>query len=174
MKKKILYLSILSIIFFVFFVFFKGLNKTNIYVPDKALNKKIINFSSKDLFSNDNIIFKELLDDNKFTILNIWASWCVPCRSEHKYLIKLSKKKYLKLIGLNYKDKDTSAKEFIANLGNPYSIILVDSDGTKSIELGAYGVPETFIINNNKNIVKKYIGPIDQEKFNEIIKITKQ
>ena len=75
---------------------------------------------------------------------------------------------------LNYKDKESSAKKFINDYGNPYNAILVDNDGTNSIELGAYGVPETFIINNkNKHIIKKYIGPLNKISFNEIKQIIK-
>ena len=175
MEKKIKYLLILFLSIFVFFIFFKGLNKPSVYIPDKILNKEIINFTGKDLFSDNKINFKDLLIDKKYTVLNIWASWCMPCRSEHKYLINLSSNSNLKLIGLNYKDQSVKAKKFILEFGNPYSYIIVDQDGTKSIDLGAYGVPETFIINNErKKIIKKYIGPLDQIKFNEIIKITQK
>ena len=174
MKKNLLYFFIFGLILFVFSVFFKSLNKSNIYVPNEVLNNNIINFTTKDFFSNNEIIFQELLNKKKFTILNIWASWCSPCRSEHQYLIKLNKNQNLNLIGLNYKDKKNNAKKFINDFGNPYSEILLDIDGTKSIEFGAYGIPETFIINNeSKKIVKKYIGPIDQDRYNEILKITK-
>ena len=171
-KKNFFYLFIIFFLIFIFIVFFRGLNKENVYVPSEIFNSEIINFSSKELFTNEEIIFKELLSENKFTILNIWASWCLPCRSEHKYLMQLSNNKDLNIIGLNYKDKIQNAKNFIDDFGNPYSVVLVDSDGTKSIELGAYGVPETYIINNEKKkFLKKYIGPIDQYKFNEIKKI---
>ena len=79
----------------------------------------------------------------------------------------------LKLIGLNYKDDLKNAKNFIDELGNPYSKILVDKDGTLSIEWGAYGVPETFLINKDKKIIKKYFGPLDEKSLKEIKKIIK-
>ena len=72
------------------------------------------------------------------------------------------------IVGLNYKDKSINAKKFLNELGNPYSTILLDTDGTISIELGAYGVPETFLINNEKKIIKKIIGPINEQLINEI------
>ena len=98
----------------------------------------------------------------------------MPCREEHKYIVKISNELDVNLIGLNYKDKESSAKKFINDYGNPYNAILVDNDGTNSIELGAYGVPETFIINNkNKKIIKKYIGPLNKISFNEIKQIIK-
>ena len=81
--------------------------------------------------------------------------------------MKLSKKKNLEIIGLNYKDKNKNAKIFLKNLNNPYKVILLDEDGTISIEWGAYGVPETFLI-FDKKIIKKIIGPINSELFLEI------
>ena len=87
--------------------------------------------------------------------------------------MQLSGKKNLNLIGLNYKDKETNAKKFILDFGNPFSNILIDIDGTTSIELGAFGVPETFIINNEKIILKKFIGPLNNESINEIQSILK-
>ena len=90
MKRNLIYLIILIIIFFVFYVFFKGLNKVNIYTPNEITNKKIVNFSSKELYTQKNVSFSDILLDNKFTIVNIWSSWCLPCRKEHSYLISHS------------------------------------------------------------------------------------
>ena len=82
--------------------------------------------------------------------------------------MELSKSSSVKLIGLNYKDNQINAKNFINEFGNPYSQILIDNDGTLSVEFGAYGVPETFIIDKNKNIIRKFVGPIDQAILEEI------
>ena len=112
------------------------------------------------------------MQKKKFTILNIWASWCAPCRSEHKHLITLSSNNNSKIVGLNYKDKIENAKSFISELGNPYDHILLDKKGFISIDIGAYGVPETYIIENTNNkIIKKYLGPIDEFILEEIINI---
>ena len=86
--------------------------------------------------------------------------------------MNLSENKNIKIIGLNYKDKFINAKNFINELGNPYSVSLEDKDGVISIDWGAYGVPESFLIHNNK-VIKKYIGPINKEKFEEIKEIIK-
>ena len=82
--------------------------------------------------------------------------------------MRLSKSQSIKLVGLNYKDNSENAKEFIKNFGNPYSQILIDNDGTLSVEFGAYGVPETFLIDKNKKIIDKFIGPINQEILKKI------
>jgi len=87
--------------------------------------------------------------------------------------MQLSKNKSVKLIGLNYRDNLKNAKKFINTLGNPYSQILIDSDGTLSIEFGAYGVPETFLIDKNKKIIEKFVGPINQEILKKIETIIK-
>ena len=85
----------------------------------------------------------------------------------------LSKNQSVKLIGLNYKDSLDNAKKFINEFGNPYSQIIIDSDGTLSVEFGAYGVPETFIIDKNKKIIRKFIGPINKKIVEEIKLIIK-
>ena len=169
MKKNLIFLSILLTTLFTFFIFLKGLDKKNIYIPKEIEGKKQVNFISKDFYTGQEIIFYNILKEKKFTILNIWSSWCLPCRKEHEFLVELSKKKNTNLIGLNYKDNKMNAKKFLENYGNPYSKILSDIDGTISIELGAYGVPETFIIDNkNKKVIRKYIGPLNQERLNDI------
>ena len=156
----------------VFIIFYKGLQKSNIYTPDTNIEKNIPVFETKLFESEDTINSENFFLDNKFYLLNIWASWCVPCRNEHSFLISLSKKKDIEIIGLNYKDNTKNAKNFIRELGNPYSTILLDLDGTISIEWGAYGVPETFLI-YDKKIIKKVIGPIDSDSFAEIEKMIK-
>ena len=171
MKKKTFY-SILTLLFiFIFILLFKSLFNVNVYKPSEIKNKELVEFSGKDLFLNKNINIKKLLIKKNFTIINIWASWCTPCKSEHKKLMELSNLDNLTLVGLNYKDKPISAKKFINDMGNPYSKILTDPDGTISIQLGAYGIPETFLINKNSKILKKYIGELIIEKILEIKKI---
>ena len=102
--------------------------------------------------------------------MNIWASWCIPCREEHKFLMKLKKDERIELIGFNYKDNFKNASSFLKDLGNPYNIIVSDKDGTASIEWGAYGVPESFLVHQNK-IIKRFIGPIKNKDLLEIEKI---
>ena len=171
MKKKLVYLFLLSIFLFIFIVFFLGLNKENLYTPKEVKNKNLVIFDSNELYSNKEFNSKEIIDNNKFTLINIWSSWCVPCRSEHSILMSLSKNSDLYIIGLNYKDKKNNSIKFLEELGNPFSKILIDPDGTISISLGAYGVPETFLVNNKSEIIKKYIGPLTNENISEIKKI---
>ena len=171
MKKKISYIILSSVFIFIFIVFFKSMYKNNIYKPLEIKNKKLAEFSSKDLYFNKEININELVSNKNFTIINIWASWCIPCKLEHQNLMKLSKIEDLTIVGLNYKDKTKNAKKFINDLGNPFYEILTDPDGTISIQLGAYGVPETFLINRESEILKKYIGQLTFEQILEIKKI---
>ena len=172
MNKNIKFIIIILFTLFVFFVFYKGLEKPNNYLPEKNLNKVDISLVFKNLNDQKEILLGELINNDSFSIINIWASWCLPCRDEHAHLLKLKNLSEIDIIGINYKDKKSNAKEFLSNLGNPYHQVLIDQDGTKSIELGAIGVPETYLI-NNKMIVKKYIGPLDDMKLKEIIEIIK-
>jgi cytochrome c biogenesis protein CcmG/thiol:disulfide interchange protein DsbE len=173
MKSKFTLFIIIIFLSFCFVIFYKGLNNPNTYTPKVNEKKNIPTFKAKD-FNSDNYIHSDkIFEENTFYILNIWASWCAPCRAEHPLLMQLSKNQSIKLIGLNYKDNLNNAKNFISEFGNPYSIILVDKDGTLAIEFGAYGVPETFLINKNKDIVKKFVGPINQKIVNEIKLIIK-
>ncbi|MFL2887127.1 MAG: redoxin family protein [Candidatus Pelagibacter sp.] len=170
MIKNIKFIIIILFSLFIFFIFFKGLEKPNNYLPKKNLNKIETNLVFKNLYDQKEILLGELINNNSFSIINIWASWCLPCRDEHAYLLKLKNTNEVNIIGINYKDKKSNAIEFLLDLGNPYSEVLTDSDGTKSIELGAIGVPETYLI-KNKVIVKKYIGPLDDMVFEKIIEI---
>tara|TARA_B110000881_G_C18383810_1_gene417488 strand:- start:103 stop:624 length:522 start_codon:yes stop_codon:yes gene_type:complete len=173
MKNKLKLFIIVIFFSFCFIVFYKGLNNSNIYTPKINGKKNIPIFKAKDFKSNNYINSEKIFEENSFYIVNIWASWCVPCIKEHSMLIQLSKKKSVSLIGLNYKDNLENAKKFINKLGNPYSQILIDNDGTIAVEFGAYGVPETFLINKNKVIIKKFVGPINQKIVEEIKLIIK-
>ena len=172
MKNKLIPYSIILIFLIIFAVFYKSLKDTNIYTPEVKINNDIPVFSAELLLSNSNLSSTEIFKLNEFYLLNIWASWCAPCRDEHPMLMSLSKNNKLNIIGMNYKDNKKKAKSFLDELGNPYEKIIVDRNGINSIEWGAFGVPETFIIYNNK-IIKKYIGPLNQELLMEIQKIIK-
>ena len=166
MRNKTFYFLLIVFFIFVFVIFYRGLNNSNLYTP-KIDEKNIPEFSSKTFFKKRYVNSKDIFNKNKFYILNIWASWCVPCRDEHPLLIKLGKSEKIEIIGLNYKDDFNNAEKFINEFGNPYSIILLDRNGTKAIEWGAIGIPETFLIYQNK-IIKRYIGPLNPKTVEEI------
>ena len=167
MKNKILPLILIIIFLFIFVIFYYGLRNSNIYIPQANIEKDIPSFEVK-LFNSDNKIKSEkIFKDDKYYLLNIWASWCIPCRNEHSFLMNLRNQKNIDIIGLNYKDNNLNAKKFLKELGNPYKTILLDTDGLISIEWGAYGVPETFLI-YKKKIIKKIIGPLNENLLFDI------
>ena len=167
MKNKLLPLSITFIFIIIFIVFYKGLKDTNIYTPESKINNEIPSLVV-DLFDTDKTVnTNEIFQSDKFYLLNIWSSWCVPCREEHSILMELKNNHKLKVIGMNYKDTKNNAKNFLNELGNPYEKIIFDTKGTHAIEWGAYGVPESFLIYNNE-IIWKYIGPLNKMSVEEI------
>ena len=168
MKNRIFFFLVAVLIIFIFIVFYRGLNKSSFYEP-KSKIKNIPEFSAITFFQKQEVNSKNIFDKDKFYLVNIWASWCIPCRDEHSFLLNLSKNDKMEIIGLNYKDSLKNAEKFLDELGNPYKKILIDKDGTKAIEWGAFGVPETFLVFENK-IIKRFIGPLNIKSVKEIKK----
>ena len=167
MKNKLLLFLISLVFIIIFIIFYKGLQNTNIYTPETKISYEVPLVSVKLFNSNKIVNTKEIFNSDNYYLLNIWSSWCVPCRQEHSILMELTKNDNLNVIGINYKDTKKNAKNFLNELGNPYDEIIFDDKGTNAIEWGAYGVPETFLINKNK-IIKKYIGPLTDNFIEEI------
>ena len=162
---------IISIFFiFILVVFYLSLNRTSNYDTENLIGKKLDpikleSFENNNFFTNDN------LKKNNYTLINFWASWCAPCRIEHPFLMELSKANNLKILGVNFKDKKNNALNFLNNLGNPYYYLAKDELGKKSVSFGIYGVPESILVNKELVVLKKFVGPLNLEDFNEIIKI---
>jgi len=173
MNIRISFIVSFIIFIIIFYIFLKGLDSSNVYVPKKSSNNQIPIFNAKIFDSKNKITSSQIFKEENYYLMNIWASWCVPCRNEHPFLLNLKKERKLNIIGLNYKDKTKSAKNFLNELNNPYTMIIEDEDGTIAIEWGAYGVPESFLIYDGK-IIKKIIGPINEDNFSEIKKIVNE
>jgi cytochrome c biogenesis protein CcmG, thiol:disulfide interchange protein DsbE len=107
----------------------------------------------------------------KVSVVNVWASWCVPCHDEAPLLIALSRDKRLQVIGINYKDAPDNARRFLGRYGNPYGIVGVDGNGRAAIEWGVYGVPETFIVGRQGTIVYKMVGPVTRENIGSVLMV---
>jgi cytochrome c biogenesis protein CcmG/thiol:disulfide interchange protein DsbE len=106
----------------------------------------------------------------KVSVVNVWASWCVPCHDEAPLLTELGKDKRLQLVGINYKDAPDNARRFLGRYGNPFSIVGVDGNGRASIEWGVYGVPETFVVGRDGTIVYKLVGPVTPQNVDRVLK----
>ncbi|WP_441244145.1 DsbE family thiol:disulfide interchange protein [Tardiphaga sp. 768_D3_N2_1] len=107
----------------------------------------------------------------KVSLVNVWASWCVPCHEEAPLLTELGKDKRLQLVGINYKDAPDNARRFLGRYGNPFGIVGVDGNGRAAIEWGVYGVPETFIVGRDGRIAYKMVGGITQENYERVLKV---
>ena len=106
----------------------------------------------------------------KVSVVNVWASWCVPCHDEARLLVDLGRDKRFQIVGINYKDGADNARRFLGRYGNPYDVVGVDGNGRAGIEWGVYGVPETFIVGRNGTIVYKLVGPITPENINTVLR----
>jgi cytochrome c biogenesis protein CcmG, thiol:disulfide interchange protein DsbE len=168
--QKIIKLIILVISVFIIGIFFISLKKDTNYDTEFLIGKSLpkINF---EYFNKKKYYTNEDLKKNDYTLINFWASWCAPCRQEHGLLIELSKKKNLKLLGVNFKDKKKQANSFLIDLGNPYHFLAKDNYGKQSVLLGIYGIPESILINRDLIILKKFVGPLSLEDFNMIVDI---
>ncbi|WP_398466923.1 DsbE family thiol:disulfide interchange protein [Tardiphaga sp.] len=105
----------------------------------------------------------------KVSVVNVWASWCVPCHDEAPILTELGKDTRLQLVGINYKDNADNARRFLGRYGNPFGIVGVDGNGRGSIEWGVYGVPETFVVGRDGKIAYKLVGGINQDNLGKVL-----
>jgi cytochrome c biogenesis protein CcmG/thiol:disulfide interchange protein DsbE len=106
----------------------------------------------------------------KVSVVNVWASWCVPCHDEAPLLTALAKDKRLQIVGINYKDSPDNARRFLGRYGNPFGMVGVDSNGRGSIEWGVYGVPETFVVGREGTILYKMVGPVTPANIDTVLK----
>jgi len=137
-------------------------------IPSPLINKPAPVFSVPTLFDAKQTIGTEQLKGQVW-LLNVWASWCVACRQEHPLLNDLAGKNTLPIIGLNYKDQRDDAKNWLGELGNPYTIIAHDLNGDVGIDFGVYGVPESFLIDKKGKIRYKQIGPLSTESIQQTL-----
>ncbi|MAJ24254.1 MAG: DsbE family thiol:disulfide interchange protein [Rickettsiales bacterium] len=164
------YLKTLPIVLFFILSFFLYWKITHIK-ESKELSSALLN---KDLpilpleFFEGNISLNDIYKKEPF-IINYFASWCAPCRVEHKVLDKFSRDNII--IGIAYKDSKKNVKSFLEELGNPYKAVLLDEKGRAAIELGLYGVPETYFVDASGKIKYKQVGPLTIEKFENIINL---
>ena len=168
--KNTIKILILLVFLFVIGVFYIGLSREKNYDTSSLTNRetpefKIISFDETNFYTRDDI------KKNDFTLINFWASWCAPCKIEHPILMKLSQRKNLIILGINFKDKESQAKVFLNELGDPYDLLAKDKNGKQSVRFGVYGIPESILINKDLMIIQKFVGPLSFEDYNNIIKI---
>jgi len=168
--QKIIKIIILLIFLFLIGIFYISLTRDTNYNTSSLINKetpefKIISFDGSNVYTRDD------LKKNNYTLINFWASWCAPCKIEHPLLMKLSQKKNLTLLGINFKDKESQAKTFLSGLGNPYDLLAKDKNSKHSVKFGIYGIPESILINKELTIIQKFVGPLSVDDYSNILKI---
>jgi cytochrome c biogenesis protein CcmG/thiol:disulfide interchange protein DsbE len=145
-----------------------GLSLNPRHIPSPLIGKPLSDYSLPTVH-DENIKFgkKDML--GRVYLLNVWASWCVACRQEHPLLMEMKRQQLLPIIGVDNKDKRADATAFLNQMGNPYEVSVADANGRLSIDLGVYGVPESYIIDKKGMIRYKHIGPINERALNETI-----
>lgn len=152
-------------------LFYRGLSGNPSEVPSVLLNKPVPAFSLPPVeglglpgLSSDD------LKKGEVTLVNVWASWCPPCREEHPFLMELAARGDLRVVGINYKDDPENARRFLVTLGIPFTAVGSDPKGRAAVDWGVYGVPENFLVDGTGTIRQKWIGPLTREALtNQII-----
>jgi len=158
------------IIFFVLMGFLaQSLYESETELPSPLIGKPIPEFKLRNLITEEFVTNDQIIGN--ISLINVWATWCVGCEIEHKFLVELSQDRNVNLpiIGLNWKDDDQLAKLWLKQLGDPYMLVLKDPEGKTAIDFGVYGAPETFLIDSNGIIHFKHIGPLDREIYEQDI-----
>lgn len=155
-------------------VFYIGLSKDPKLLPSALIGEPAPQFELPALLVDDDEVSSASIE-GKVVLINFFASWCGPCRIEHPLLMSIADAGEVPLYGINYKDAEVDAKRWLANFGDPFSEIGVDLDGRTGIDWGVYGLPETFLLNRQGQIVYKHVGPLSPEVFTtEIIPIVRE
>ena len=166
MKKKILIFPFIAFLFvLIVFFYLLVIERDPSELPSVLIDKKVPIFETESLLNKKKFISKKEFS-TETTLVNFFATWCGPCRDEHVYLKRLSNEKGLKIIGVNYKDDPNKTVEWLKELGNPYSDVIVDSKGLIGIDWGVYGIPETFIVDSTGIIKYRLVGSITKKNYN--------
>jgi cytochrome c biogenesis protein CcmG/thiol:disulfide interchange protein DsbE len=145
-------------------LFWKGLSGEPSKIPSALINKPVPEFTLAAVPGLDVPgLASADLKTGKVTVVNVWASWCAPCRIEHPLLTELAKRPDIALAGINYKDEPENAVRFLTTLGQPFAAVGMDRDGRAAVNWGVYGVPETFVVDGEGRIRYKHIGPLTPE-----------
>ena len=168
MKKQLLKFPFI-IFFLILLVFFYLLiiERNPSELPSALIDKSVPKFKTNSLLENEKFISPKKFE-NQIVLVNFFASWCKPCRDEHIYIERFANEKKIKIFGINYKDNPEKAILWLKKLGNPYSDIAIDKDGTIAIDWGVYGIPETFLVNSKGIIKYRHVGPVTKKTYKKI------
>jgi cytochrome c biogenesis protein CcmG/thiol:disulfide interchange protein DsbE len=145
---------------------FRGLSLNPSELPSVLINKPMPDFLLEDVYDNQ-LVAKQDLPQEMF-LLNVWGSYCLPCLVEHPTLIRLSEEDVIPVIGINYKDRQNAALDWLETNGDPFTRSFMDPDGRLGIDLGVYGAPETFLIDKDRVIRYRHVGVIDEQAWQDV------
>lgn len=140
-----------------------GLGRDPRTMPSALVGQPVPEFTLPSLLDDGQMLTHEMFK-GQWTLLNVWATWCPTCYIEHPYLLKLAREG-INIVGVNYKDDLEKAEHYLANLGNPYSQVIVDRTGTLAMDLGVYGAPETYVINPEGKILLRHAGEVNERNW---------
>jgi cytochrome c biogenesis protein CcmG/thiol:disulfide interchange protein DsbE len=167
---RLIYILPLTVFLIMAVYFAIGLTKDPKILPSALIDKPVPEFSLPPIDGGPGTGFSSAdLRGNGVSVVNVFASWCVPCRIEHPLITRLAALKVATVYGLNYKDKPESALKWLREMGDPYAAHGADPKGRVAIDFGVYGIPETFIIDNQGIIRYKYVGPINAARLEKEI-----
>ena len=172
MNRAILIIPLIGLVIIcLFFLIFILLEKNPNDPPSALLNKSLPAFSSINLYDTEEVLLSDSLK-GKYTLINFFASWCTPCRAEHHLFFKIKKEiPELFILGFSHKDDLNDSKKYLEDEGNPYSFVGIDKDGKIAFDFGVFGLPETFIINEDRKIIYKHTGPLTKKIIEDEIEI---
>ncbi len=144
----------------------RGLDRDPSAMPSALIDRPVPSFRLPDLAEGDRV-FTEALLSGQPALLNVWATWCPSCRFEHPFLLQLAAQG-VRIVGLNYKDETTPAREWLTRLGDPYIAIIEDREGSLGLDLGVYGAPETYLVDANGIIRYKHVGVVNERVWADL------
>jgi len=156
--------------FFVFLalalVLYKGLEKDPNELPSALIGRPVPAFSLPDLLNPGQFV-DESVFQGEVTLLNVWATWCPSCRVEHPFLVDLANQG-VRIVGMDYKDQDQLARDWLEQLGNPYAVTFTDASGKLGVDLGVFGAPETYLVDRGGVIRAKHVGVVNEQVWEQL------
>ncbi|EED35265.1 periplasmic protein thiol--disulphide oxidoreductase DsbE [Luminiphilus syltensis NOR5-1B] len=147
-------------------VLYRGLSLDPTDLPSALIGRAVPAFELPDLDSGEPITEQDLRGQS--ALVNVWATWCYSCRVEHPYLLELADAG-VPIFGLNYKDESAKAREWLADLGDPYTRTIADKEGALGLDLGVYGAPETYVVGANGTVLYRHVGVVDERVWRDIL-----
>jgi len=166
MKRFVLFVPLVGVVALVA-LFFMTLDRENKDVlPSPLIGQAFPGFEMVALETGETVTVEAIKGEK--VLVNVWATWCPTCKAEHAFLNKLAAEQNIRIIGINYKDEDVKAKQWLESFGNPYEVNITDPAGKLGLELGVYGAPETFLVDANGVIRGKHIGDLNSDVWRKL------